>query len=57
MDYSHVLQPCTMAIDQGSRLAAEIESASPEGVGELVAPLGFSGWLFQKVAAARGGNK
>jgi len=36
------------AIDQGSRLAAEIETASPEKVGELVAPLGMAGWLFQK---------
>ena len=39
------------AIDQASRLAAAIEAAKPEQVGEYVAPLGAAGWLFQKLAA------
>ena len=38
------------AIDQATRLAATIETASPDKVGELVAPLGAAGWLFQKLA-------
>ena len=37
------------AIDQASRLAAAIEGAAPDKVGEYVAPLGASGWLFQKL--------
>ena len=41
------------AIDQGSRLAAVIEEAKPEKVAEYVAPLGFDGWLFQKVNSYR----
>jgi len=41
------------AIDQATRLAVEIESASPERVGDYVAPLGMAAWLFQKVAAKR----
>ena len=41
------------AIDQASRLAAAIEEASPEKVGEYVAPLGAAGWLFQKVTTMR----
>jgi len=36
------------AIDQGSRLAASIESARPDQLDSLVAPLGLAGWLFQK---------
>jgi len=36
------------AIDQGSRLAASIESARPDELDSLVAPLGLAGWLFQK---------
>jgi hypothetical protein len=39
------------AIDQASRLAAAIETASPERVGEYVAPLGASAWLFQKLTS------
>ena len=39
------------AIDQASRLAADIESAQPEKVGEYVAPLGLNGWLFQKMTS------
>ena len=39
------------AIDQATRLAATIETAAPEKVGEFVAPLGTAGWLFQKLAA------
>ena len=39
------------AIDQATRLAAEIESASPEKVGDFVAPLGMAGWLFHKFAS------
>jgi len=38
------------AIDQASRLAADIERAKPDKVGEYVAPLGTSGWLFEKFA-------
>ena len=41
------------AIDQGSRLAAVLEEAKPEKVAEYVAPLGFDGWLFQKVNSYR----
>jgi len=41
------------AIDQASRLAADIERASPEKVGDYVAPLGLSGWLFQTFASKR----
>ena len=41
------------AIDQGSRLAAVLEDAKPEKVADYVAPLGFDGWLFQKVNAYR----
>ena len=37
------------AIDQGSRLAAAIETAQPEAVGDYVAPTGAAAWLFQKV--------
>ena len=39
------------AIDQASRLAAAIEEAKPEKVGDYVAPLGASAWLFQKLTA------
>jgi 2,4-dienoyl-CoA reductase (NADPH2) len=42
------------AIDQAARLAAAFEDADPERVGDYVAPLGMNGWLFQKIAAARG---
>ncbi|KAL1511794.1 hypothetical protein AB1Y20_005080 [Prymnesium parvum] len=38
------------AIDQASRLAAAIETAKSENVGDYVAPIGFNGWLYQKVA-------
>ena len=38
------------AIDQASRLAADIERASPDKVGEYVAPLGMQAWLFEKLA-------
>ena len=41
------------AIDQGSRLAAAIESAAPERVGDYVAPLGAAAWLFEQIAARR----
>ena len=44
------------AIDQACRLAAAIESAAPERVGDYVAPLGASAWLFQKISAARSGS-
>ena len=37
------------AIDQACRLAAEIETASPESVGKLVAPVGLASQLFSKV--------
>jgi len=37
------------AIDQASRLAAAIEDAQPERVGDYVAPVGVMGWLFQKM--------
>lgn len=37
------------AIDQGSRLAADIENATPEKVGEYVAPVGTSAVLYQKL--------
>jgi len=36
------------AIDQASRLAAEIETAEAKAVGDFVAPLGLNGWLFQQ---------
>ena len=39
------------AIDQGSRLAADIERAKPDRVGEYVAPLGMEGWLFQQITS------
>jgi len=39
------------AIDQGSRLAADIEHAAPDRVGEYVAPLGMEGWLFQQITS------
>jgi len=39
------------AIDQASRLAAAIETAEPKRVGEFVAPLGFDGWLFEKLTS------
>jgi len=42
------------AIDQASRLAAEIETARSEMVGDYVAPIGFNGWLFQKVQGVAG---
>ena len=38
------------AIDQGSRLAATIETAEPSKMDELVAPLGLGGWLFSQIA-------
>ena len=41
------------AIDQGSRLAAAIETAKPDRVGDYVAPLGFDGWLFEKINSRR----
>lgn len=36
------------AIDQGSRLAADIENAEAENVGEYLAPLGTSAVMYQK---------
>ena len=39
------------AIDQGSRLAADIERAKPDRVGEYVAPLGMEAWLFQQITS------
>ena len=41
------------AIDQATRLAVAIETAAPDKVGDFVAPLGMSGWLFQKLTAKR----
>ena len=41
------------AIDQASRLAAAIEEARPEKVGDFVAPLTNAAWLFQKIAPKR----
>jgi len=41
------------AIDQGSRLAAALEEATPEKVGTYVAPLGWEGWLFDKVMSRK----
>ena len=41
------------AIDQASRLAAALEEASPQRMEDFVAPLGASGWLFQKLTAKR----
>jgi len=38
------------AIDQGSRLAADIENAAPEKVSEYLAPLGTSAKLYQIVS-------
>ena len=42
------------AIDQGSRLAADIESAVPEKVDEYLAPLGTSAKLYQMVTERMG---
>ena len=39
------------AIDQACRLAAHIEDAAPDKVGEYVAPLGLNGWIFQKLTS------
>uniref|UniRef100_A0A7S0JJN3 Uncharacterized protein n=1 Tax=Calcidiscus leptoporus TaxID=127549 RepID=A0A7S0JJN3_9EUKA len=41
------------AIDQGARLAAQIESAAPERVGELVAALPLQAWLYDKIVLSR----
>ena len=41
------------AIDQACRLAAHIEDAAPDKVGEYVAPLGLNGWIFQKLRHVR----
>lgn len=42
------------AIDQGSRLAAAIEDASPADVGDYVAPMGTSALLYQRVTKMMG---
>ena len=39
------------AIDQAMRLAVQVETASADKMDEYLAPLGMSGWLFQKVAS------
>ena len=39
------------AIDQATRLAAELESAEPSKVADYLAPLGAAGWLFQQITS------
>eukprot|EP00040_Diaphanoeca_grandis_P024411 m.134082 g.134082 ORF g.134082 m.134082 type:complete len:723 (+) comp29719_c0_seq2:209-2377(+) len=42
------------AIDQASRLAADIEQADGEKMDEYYAPLGVSAWLFENISAKLG---
>uniref|UniRef100_A0A7S3AQ83 Uncharacterized protein n=1 Tax=Haptolina ericina TaxID=156174 RepID=A0A7S3AQ83_9EUKA len=41
------------AIDQASRLAADIENSTPEAMESYIAPLSVQAWMFEKFAAKR----